>query len=249
MNSPKPRKRLLIEGAVVVLSVLFAFWVEAAWSSRQSRLEEQAALATLLEEATANRGQLERVVELVENDHEAVRSFAEADAASLSSTPPEDADRIIESLWRPNRAALQSGALGGLTMSGQLGVIEDPRLRRLLADWSTEVASLEGRIGVLLELELALQQALGEHSDIQLWLLTTAQPTSFRFNPSASQQTWPESASRGPLDLRVVREDVDVMAAAAVMQFQRRIYLALLDRRMVQLEDLIEALEASLRQR
>ena len=241
--------RVVIEGIVIVVSILLAFGIEAAWAERVARGEEQAALVTLLEEAVANGAQLERVIASVERDHSATRQFFEAEGDGFAMTPLDEADRVLQSLWRPNRARLLSGALNGLAMSGSLAVIGDADLRRLLASWSTEVASIEPRLATLIELEVAIMRALATHADIQRWLMTGASPTELADERSEAEanDTLGDEPPGETVDLRAVRENVEAMAAASAMQFERRIYLRILNARSIQLDELIETLELALR--
>ena len=232
-----------------MVSILLAFGIEAAWAGRLARVEEHAALVTLLEEAVANRAQLQRVMAGVERDHAAAQQFFEAEGDGFAVTPLDEADPVLQSLWRPNRARLVSGALNGLAMSGSLAVIGDADLRRLLASWSTEVASLEPRLATLIELEVVIMRALATHADIQRWLMTGASPTEFleERREAEANDTLRDEPPGETLDLRAVRENVEAMAAASALQFERRIYLRILNARSIQLEELIESLESALR--
>ncbi len=42
-----PHRRLMSEGAVIVVSILLAFGIDALWAQRQLRIEEQEALVSI----------------------------------------------------------------------------------------------------------------------------------------------------------------------------------------------------------
>jgi uncharacterized membrane protein YqjE len=54
-----PLKRILVEGLVIVASILLAFGIDAAWDVRQERRTEDQLLRTLLAEIDVNREELD----------------------------------------------------------------------------------------------------------------------------------------------------------------------------------------------
>jgi hypothetical protein len=244
MNSQKTAMRLFAEGSVIIVSILVAFWIDASWAERLARIEEQDAIAALHAEALANQLVLSDVVRRVEADHAGARAFFELGERESTTASVRSADPILQSLWRPNTYALKDGALNGLTMSGRLSLIQDAELRRLLADWQSQSADLAERQGNLAALEVAVLTAVGHHEGAQAWLMTDARPGILVFGEVAPDAP---AALLISVDLRAIRLDPDVMAAASAMQFQRQVYLMILRQLATQLDQLEMSLDVAMR--
>jgi hypothetical protein len=225
MSATRSTARLAFEGVVIIVSILLAFSIDAAWAGRQDRLRERAALAALHDDAVANAIQLAEVIENGQQRHAATLAFFESDVADLVAIPADGAQSLIRSLTVPNRASLQSGVVDGLMASGRLGIITDPRLQKLLADWPSAAARLDRRSDMLVQLEAQLLQGLGRHSDVHAWLMGSRSAVS--------------------LDFSSLREDAKLMATLSTMQREREIYATVLLRLAGELNVLIEALEGA----
>ena len=144
-ESPKiPWPRILAEGMAIIVSILFAFGIDAWWTARQLHLDEQVILrqldtefqtnAVLLAERRLNHAEILAAIKLV-----------------LSVTGPEPDPTVAES---PElRVAIdritrwwtydpQMGVLSGLTQSGRLSIISSDPLRNALASWPSMVQDL-----------------------------------------------------------------------------------------------------------
>ena len=144
-ESPKiPWPRILAEGMAIIVSILFAFGIDAWWTARQLHLDEQDVLrqldtefqtnAVLLAERRLNHAEILAAIKLV-----------------LSVTGPEPDQTVAES---PElRVAIdritrwwtydpQMGVLSGLTQSGRLSIISSDPLRNALASWPSMVQDL-----------------------------------------------------------------------------------------------------------
>ena len=144
-ESPKiPWPRILAEGMAIIVSILFAFGIDAWWTARQLHLDEQDVLrqldtefqtnAVLLAERRLNHAEILAAIKLV-----------------LSVTGPEPDPTVAES---PElRVAIdritrwwtydpQMGVLSGLTQSGRLSIISSDPLRNALASWPSMVQDL-----------------------------------------------------------------------------------------------------------
>jgi hypothetical protein len=144
-ESPKiPWPRILAEGMAIIVSILFAFGIDAWWTARQLHLDEQDVLrqldtefqtnAVLLAERRLNHAEILAAIKLV-----------------LSVTGPEPDPTVAES---PElRVAIdritrwwtydpQMGVLSGLTQSGRLSIISSDPLRNALASWPSMVRDL-----------------------------------------------------------------------------------------------------------
>jgi len=134
-------KRVTVEAVAVVLSILLAFAIDAAWDARNDRASEIASLQSLLAELQANR----TVFEVEMARHQALMSDAKAlfDISRGTEALPDD-DRAMsllhqEALLNHTTTDYQSGALSALLASGDLGLLRAQDLKIALAAWPTVV--------------------------------------------------------------------------------------------------------------
>jgi hypothetical protein len=129
--------RLVLEGLVIVVSILLAFSLDTWWNARNERVEEIAVLENLRAEFSAAGDQLDAYISL----HRRIADAASATLASVqealangeSSVPVPDTALAI--IFVPPTFDPRLGTLDGLLASGRLGILGDPELRRSLAGW------------------------------------------------------------------------------------------------------------------
>ena len=133
----------MVEGFVIVLSILLAFGIEAWWSERGERDAEAEALQGLRDDFVES---LERLAS-AKSEHIEIR---DASVRLLAMTGP-DADPTVSDLVMDT---LVMALIGGpkvfpvtatydaLIASGRIELLESAALRRELARWSTAIADL-----------------------------------------------------------------------------------------------------------
>jgi hypothetical protein len=89
MSDSQPAKRFATEGAVIVVSILLAFWIDAWWDSSQARRTEATVIESIREEAEGNRRELD--VLLARNDTQLARidMFLRAGEDHLRALPQD----------------------------------------------------------------------------------------------------------------------------------------------------------------
>jgi len=140
-------RRAIINGIGIVVSILLAFAIDAAWDARSERLEEEALLQGLREEFTANLRQLDEMVnEYHRQDSLLVRFF------SLPTPPTEvGAQMEVEGfylalMWFENFDA-NMGALEMMLNGGKLDLVSSPELQTLIWTWKRQYEDTEDDIG------------------------------------------------------------------------------------------------------
>ena len=134
----------LRDGAVVVLSILLAFGIDAAWDSRGDRAEERALLEGLYSELTANREEIEEIATTARVAQDAARRFASMTPMEAAAIHPDSArSQVIQYFYRSFVDELSYGFLSATVNSGKLALIQDASLRAALA----EVASISEDVG------------------------------------------------------------------------------------------------------
>jgi hypothetical protein len=133
MTEPKtiPWKRLAVETAAIVVSILMAFWIDAWWDGRKDQLEEQEILVGLEVEFVDLRDRLDQWAQFNRTGIQFIEQF-------LSDSVTEMDLRSVESTF--TYASLvnvldQGGALDALFASGRLERISDRSIRVRLVKW------------------------------------------------------------------------------------------------------------------
>lgn len=142
MTSPSeiPWKRISVEGAAIVASILLAFAIDAWWQDRADLEREQRVLAALLAEFERNDALLKEANELYEDLYgQSVRILDNLETG-LSSLTNAELKELMAGLLRGATIHLESGAHDALLNSGELSLIRDVTLRNRLAAWPSHVA-------------------------------------------------------------------------------------------------------------
>lgn len=139
-----PWPRILAEGIAIILSILFAFGIDAWWTARQLHMDEQAILrqldaefqtnAVLLAEQRLNHEEILAAIKLVLSV-----TGPELDQAVTESPELRVAIDRITRWWTYDP---RMGVLSGLTQSGRLSIISSDPLRNALASWPSRVRDL-----------------------------------------------------------------------------------------------------------
>ena len=129
-----PWKRLSVEAAAIVASILLAFTIDAWWSDRQRDEAEHVVLQSLLEDLRVKKALL---ADMNRFSHAIVESAEKLlrVAAGTEQAPSEDAiDRMIGDTWWINVDALWDSAPLNLLVAGSnLSLISNPELVQELA--------------------------------------------------------------------------------------------------------------------
>jgi hypothetical protein len=124
------------EGLAILVSILLAFGIDAAWENRQERAEELRVLTALHDEFLVNQT---RVAENIAF-HSALRSsgLAILDAAGNGGADLERAEideMIVDLTWWGGFLVFESASLDAVILGGRLDLIENEEVRRLLTGW------------------------------------------------------------------------------------------------------------------
>lgn len=134
--------RLMGEALAIVLSILLAFAIDAWWQERAEYREETSALRALRDEFEANREVLARFIAFhsdLQSSALAVLQLAADPAAEIAA---EEVDRIIVDVtWWGSLVSFESAALDAVILGAKLDLLNNEALRRMLADWRSQLAS------------------------------------------------------------------------------------------------------------
>lgn len=139
MNEQPPEElrgrspRVLVEGLVIVLSILLAFAIDAGWDERQDRQAESEILRALSEEFAWYRDGFTRRSEFYRRTADNIVWFL--DEAEFIPSEFERLDQGLLAFVGAPTFETGSGITAELVASGRVSLISDPDLRRLVATW------------------------------------------------------------------------------------------------------------------
>lgn len=127
-----PWKRLSVEAAAIVVSILLAFAIDAGWDERQERAEEREALESLSVEFEANRDEASVVISFHDRVIQSVATLVEMRQDEILALPAKAVEEMISSLAAPRTFDAVRGSVDALISSGNLGILRDRELREAL---------------------------------------------------------------------------------------------------------------------
>lgn len=142
----------LLEGIGVLVGILIAFGIDAAWDTRGDREREAVYLEALQAEIATNRARFEDHREFLrwtlQEDEKALRTVVFAEGPVTSDVILAMSETLPGSfLVLPERAALSD-----ILSSGGISFVEDPGLRRLISRYADaldqQVAAQENLVGL-----------------------------------------------------------------------------------------------------
>lgn len=139
-----------MEGAVIVVSILLAFGIDAWWDGRSAREEERVTLIGLREDFESHAEEIRELRIFYERQLRAGNTILELAGPDASSVDTIEARTLFGEFSGYRRAELRSsGTLEALNDSRGLAVITNPALREELAQWLRALEAVD-EINVLL---------------------------------------------------------------------------------------------------
>ena len=138
--------RMIGETVAIVLSILLAFAIDAWWQDRAEYREETSALRALRDEFEANREVLERFIAFHSDLQSSARAVLQLAADPTAETAAEEVDRLIVNItWWGSPVSFESAALDAVILGAKLDLLDNEALRRMLADWRSQLVSTSGQ--------------------------------------------------------------------------------------------------------
>lgn len=138
-----PWKRISVEVAAIVASILLAFAIDAWWAEVQERDFEKQTLAALLEEFDDHRKELEGTRRGHSGMLNAVGGLVLYAKTGTRASGQGSIDQSLSFLTVPWTTDFGNGVRDALISSGQLEVISDKTLRYEVAEWSSVLDELK----------------------------------------------------------------------------------------------------------
>ena len=137
-----PWKRISVEAAAIVASILLAFAIDAWWQNRQVRVDEQEVLVGLRAEFAANRETLARHLAGYTRSIQSLEDFLALVEDGQSTNAKPIALAVLTVMHRPGTTDLGNGTLNALISSGRVEILASRKLRTLLTAWSGVIDEL-----------------------------------------------------------------------------------------------------------
>jgi len=138
-----PWKRIVVEAAAIVISILLAFAIEAWWDEKQERDIEFRTLQALRSDLLASDEELDKLLRGLAAARTNYALFQSATPAQLTEVDSETVRRIVISLVTPASFNPITATHDALSSDGRLGLISDPELLRHLSNWQRGLDDIE----------------------------------------------------------------------------------------------------------
>jgi len=133
-----PWKRVLIEMAAIVVSILLAFSIDAWWEDRQRQIEERSILMSLHSETKA-------LVQAIEENEIYVDALRDANRRTYNASVSTDIEisdaqidqHLLEISWYIDPSNTNAPVLESIVKGGDLDVLSSSELRRRMASAMT----------------------------------------------------------------------------------------------------------------
>lgn len=144
MTSQVPWRRILAESAAIVVSILLAFGIDAAWDSRRALGETRALLTALETELVENRALLDRAEEEMREGQGRIRFFLSSTQDEFAAIP-KDQTNFEFHRWaiRDSRAQFTLGVLEASIGSGSLALLPETDTGAALSELMASIRGLD----------------------------------------------------------------------------------------------------------
>lgn len=150
-NQKIPWKRLYVEAAAIVASILLAFSIDAWWGERVDHSRSVAQLKTVEAEFGEVELQLQRYEARLLGLRQAVSDLLPHIGPDSQLQSMDSLNTLIDLSFRASKMVLPTGSLQALLASGELSAVSGVELKALLAAWPAQVSRLHNQSGLLEE--------------------------------------------------------------------------------------------------
>ena len=209
-------KRLVAEGLVITLSILAAFIIDAWWGVRQDDERLQESIATLESGFEEHISLIDEQLTARSLDDRLLNRFVNMDREDVVSVHPDSAFLLMQAIYRTGVVDPGVSFLVATIERSNLEALREPALERALAAWMAEALRLEQRELQLMAASRDGVRAVNRYPEVQLVLARPLEVADAAPGTLTAETLWR------------LREDNEVMAAAASKGFESRIHLRIL---------------------
>ena len=133
------KRKIIIEGIVIVVSILLAFGIDAMWDEYKERKAEQEVLASLKIEFEASLRELELVFGYHENARQSMNALFDMSDEEIRELDQQARSQMVMDMCNPWSFYPVLGTTNALLGAGDLDILEDRKLREALTSYLTIV--------------------------------------------------------------------------------------------------------------
>jgi len=130
----------MIDGSVIVVSILMAFGIDALWAQYQLRIEEKETLASLRLDFVANLQAVNKVIDAHALFRGRVASLVSLSPEEIRALSQTEVSEIMLAMANPWTFAAVLGTTDSLVNGGKLSVLRDAKLRDALMTFLNQLA-------------------------------------------------------------------------------------------------------------
>ena len=153
MTRPRiiPWKRIGVEAAAIVASILLAFAIDAWWDERVDLSRSKDQMRSLAIEFGEAELHLKNYETLLLNLRQAVSDLLSHIGPDSQAQTSDSLYALMDLSFRASKMELPTASLQALLASGELSAVSDDKLNALLASWPAQASNLRNQSGLLEE--------------------------------------------------------------------------------------------------
>lgn len=182
-----PWSRILAEGAVIVVSILLAFGIDAWWDRQKDREAESTAILGLSSDLEASAVGLDETINFHRSFVEHLHALEHMSEVELASLQPDELGPYLFALGGKWTFDPQQGTLDALMASGGLSILRDTSLRDALMTWTARVDDLAEEADESRTATSELNRVLGEYGGPWVFRWTSPLATSLDLDEAVTQ--------------------------------------------------------------
>lgn len=144
-------QHFVIEGAVIVLSILLAFGIDALWAQHEQRLEEEEILASLESDFSANLRAVTVIIDAYKGFADRIEFLTRLSPEEIRALPQKEVSAIMLSTANPWTFDAVRGTTDTLVYGGRLAVLSNPELRKSLVTFLNRVSDADEDIAYIVK--------------------------------------------------------------------------------------------------
>jgi hypothetical protein len=148
-NKAYTGRRIAVEGAVIVVSILLAFAIDAWWEKRGIHAAELEKLVRVARELESNSERLRKKLEIIEYSIEGTEELISWMGPEPVDVPPKTFHSQWNKFFSIGMYSVLRGATQDFLATGAAGSLRHGEIRDLLSTWHSDADDLEKQYGKL----------------------------------------------------------------------------------------------------
>lgn len=144
-------RHVIVEGIVIVLSILLAFGIDALWAQYQEQLEEDGVLASLESDYAANLRSVNWIIEAHTEFGNRVATLIRLTPEEIRALSQKEVSEMMLALSNPWTFDPVRGTTDALVYGGRLTILSDPKLRKSLVTFLNMVSDSHEDVAYIMQ--------------------------------------------------------------------------------------------------